>query len=76
MTTERKNSAPPPVVLTAEALEISGYRSPVSLWNLERKGLFPQRRKLGPNRVGWLRHEVEAWLESRAKGINAPTKPA
>jgi predicted DNA-binding transcriptional regulator AlpA len=27
--------------------------------------LFPARRKLGPNRVGWLASEVKAWGESR-----------
>lgn len=27
--------------------------------------LFPARRKLGPNRVGWLASEVKAWSESR-----------
>ena len=27
--------------------------------------LFPARRKLGPNRVGWLASEVKAWSQSR-----------
>ncbi|OJU30762.1 MAG: hypothetical protein BGN89_18870 [Alphaproteobacteria bacterium 64-6] len=27
--------------------------------------LFPARRKLGPNRVGWLASEVKAWSEKR-----------
>lgn len=27
--------------------------------------LFPARRKLGPNRVGWLASEVKAWGENR-----------
>jgi len=29
--------------------------------------LFPARRKLGPNRVGWLASEVKAWSESRPR---------
>jgi prophage regulatory protein len=35
---------------------------------LEKKGLFPQRRQLGPNRVAWLESEVLAWCESRPRG--------
>lgn len=27
---------------------------------------FPKRRRLGPNSVGWLRTEVEAWIRDRA----------
>jgi predicted DNA-binding transcriptional regulator AlpA len=27
--------------------------------------LFPARRKLGPNRVGWLASEVKTWGENR-----------
>jgi prophage regulatory protein len=27
--------------------------------------MFPARRKLGPNRVGWLASEVKSWSENR-----------
>ena len=29
-------------------------------------GRFPDRVRLSPNRVGWLRGEIEAWLRDRA----------
>jgi prophage regulatory protein len=28
-------------------------------------GLFPEKKRLGPSRVGWSRSAVEAWLASR-----------
>lgn len=34
-------------------------------WRLESQGKFPARRQLSPNAVGWLRAEVEAWIQSR-----------
>lgn len=43
--------------------------SRVTLWRWERAGLIPQKRKLGPNIIGWLESEVETWLASR------PTAP-
>lgn len=36
-------------------------------WRLERDGQFPPRRQLSPNAVGWLRSDVEAWVNSRQK---------
>lgn len=34
---------------------------------LEKAGKFPKRIHLGPNSVGWLDHEVEAWIAARAE---------
>ncbi len=39
--------------------------SRTSIWRLEAKGEFPQRRQVGPGAVGWLASEVEDWLRSR-----------
>jgi len=39
--------------------------SPVQIWRLEKAGEFPRRVKLGPNRIGWVEEEVEAWLRQR-----------
>lgn len=36
-----------------------------TLWRLERAGQFPARRRLGPQAVGWVQSEVEAWIASR-----------
>lgn len=32
---------------------------------LEKAGQFPQRVKLGNNRVGWLEEEIDNWLQQR-----------
>jgi prophage regulatory protein len=37
----------------------------VTVWRLEKRGLFPGRISLGANRVAWHRVEVEDWLSSR-----------
>lgn len=34
----------------------------------ERQGLFPLRKELGPNSVGWLLSEIVAWIASRNYG--------
>lgn len=39
--------------------------SSASIYRYMALDLFPSRRKLGPNRVGWLASEVKAWSESR-----------
>ena len=38
---------------------------------LERRGLFPKRVRLGPNRVGWLLSEIQAWIEGRKAARDA-----
>jgi len=48
-----------------------GYASPVTLYELERHGHFPPRRRIGPNRVGWLESEIDDWIQNRTKGIGA-----
>jgi prophage regulatory protein len=35
------------------------------IYRLEREGKFPKRIQLGPNAVGWIEHEVDAWIESK-----------
>ena len=36
------------------------------LARLEKRGAFPRRLQVGPGRVGWLEHEIAAWIEARA----------
>lgn len=38
---------------------------------LEKRGLFPRRLKIGPNRVAWLLSEILAWIEQRRSTIGA-----
>lgn len=40
---------------------------------LERAGKFPRRVKLGENRVGWVRAEIDAWIAKRMRA--RPTEP-
>ncbi|HBA89179.1 MAG TPA: AlpA family transcriptional regulator [Geobacter sp.] len=37
-----------------------------SIYNKEKLGTFPARRKLGIRAVGWVRSEVEDWIEKLA----------
>lgn len=53
------------IVREPDRLRITGL-SRVQWWRLEREGAVPKRIRLGPNSVGWLRHELEAWVEDRA----------
>ena len=41
--------------------------SRVTIWRKVRAGTFPAPRELGPNSVGWLESEIEAWRESRPR---------
>jgi prophage regulatory protein len=42
-------------------------------FQLERKGLFPRRRKITKNTVGWLESELLEWILSR--GVRGQTSP-
>lgn len=39
--------------------------SPQHIARLEAAGKFPQRVKLGHNRVGWVESEVQDWIKAR-----------
>ena len=39
--------------------------SRMTIWRLERAGQFPQRRRLGPNAVGWIQAEIDDWIATR-----------
>lgn len=47
-----------------EVLRITG-KSRTTIWRWTNAGLFPAKRKLGPNSVGWLDREVEEWVANR-----------
>lgn len=44
--------------------QMTGLRRTV-IYELERAGQFPRRRKVTPRASRWLEHEVAAWIESR-----------
>lgn len=39
--------------------------SRATVYRYVRRGLLPQRRRIGPGRVGWLATEIIAWMEAR-----------
>lgn len=67
--------APHRLIGRKELLALVPY-SDVSIWRLERAGLFPQRITIGPNRVAWRLAEVLAWIEERAISPSGPREPA
>lgn len=41
--------------------------SEVSLWRMEKRGELPKRVQISERAVGWLKSDIEAWLESKKK---------
>lgn len=39
--------------------------SQVTIWRMEKKGIFPRRRQLSERRVGWVESEIEEWILAR-----------
>ena len=61
------------VILSDPEVEAATNLSRTTRWRLERRGEFPKRRQLSPNRVGWFRSEIMAWLAQRqAGGLEQP----
>ena len=48
-----------------EVLGLVGV-SDTTLWRWEREGVFPKRRKLGGNSVGWMSDEIQEFLNDIA----------
>lgn len=46
-----------------EVTELTGL-SRSTIWRKERLGLFPKRKQLGLNSVGWLESDIQQWLEN------------
>lgn len=42
--------------------------SRVTLWRWERQGLLPAKAQIGPNTVGWLESEIDAWWSQKIGG--------
>lgn len=55
---------PPRLITKAELRRIVPY-TPQHILRLEKRGLFPRRVQVGPNRVAWLLSEIEQWVEAR-----------
>ena len=58
------------ILKTNEVMKTIGL-SKVTIWRMEKAGVFPKRINISSRRVGWLESEIEEWIESRPKGISA-----
>ncbi len=47
-----------------------------SIYNKEKRGEFPARRKLSARSVGWIRQEVEAWIDGLQCAVSPVNVPA
>jgi prophage regulatory protein len=52
------------LITRSELLAIVPY-TPQHILRLEKRGLFPRRIQIGPNRVAWLLSEIEEWVAAR-----------
>ena len=63
-----RSSSPYPqslrLITRSELLAIVPY-TPQHILRLEKRGLFPRRIQIGPNRVAWLLSEIEEWVAVR-----------
>ena len=57
------------LMLTPE-VDIHVPYSRAHLYRLESQGEFPKRRRIGPNRIAWVRTEVEQWLAQRMEELS------
>lgn len=63
------------IIREPERFRMTGV-SRVQWWRLEREGMAPQRVRLGPNSVGWLRCEINAWQMARIAERNERARPS
>jgi prophage regulatory protein len=54
---------------TKQVIAMTGL-SRMTIYRLERAGLFPTRRQLSRNLVGWKEDDIQAWIESRPAGFS------
>ena len=54
-----------PPVLNIDQVSLMVNLSPCQIYRLVKTGKFPRQIRMSPNRVGWLRSEIEQWVEDR-----------
>jgi prophage regulatory protein len=62
------------IIRRPELTERTGLQK--SAYERMEAGTFPKAVTLGPNSVGWLEHEVDAWIEARIAARDADAKAA
>ena len=73
----RPTVSPARLITKVELRQLVPY-TPQHILRLEKRGRFPRRIQVGPNRVGWLLSEVESWIAARVaeRDGGAPTDRA
>ena len=56
-----------------ECQQVSGL-SRSTRWRLEKEGLFPKRRQIGKNAIGWLKSEIDQWISTRQPKTTWPAE--
>ena len=44
-----------------DVMSLTGL-SEATIWRLEKRGDFPAKKRLSPNRVGWIAEDVQSWI--------------
>lgn len=63
------NPEKPDFMMSYEVVARVPY-SRAHLYRLEDQGEFPKRKRIGANRIAWIRTEVEQWLAERMEGLS------
>jgi len=58
---------PPITILRRKKVEAKTGLSRSTIYDLIKIGGFPAPIKVGPKAVGWLEHEIEAWLAAKVE---------
>ena len=66
-------SAPIQMLRLAQVIKRTGLKK-TKIYELQSEGQFPMRVKLTTHAVGWIEHEVQAWLAVRI-AKNSPLRP-
>lgn len=62
-----QTESPRPFLIRRSQLKALVGLAPSTVDRLERDGIFPARRRVGPGVVGWLASEVEDFLKRQPK---------
>jgi prophage regulatory protein len=62
-------SAPIHILRLTEVIERTGLKK-TKIYELQSEGEFPMRVKITAHAVGWIEHEVQAWLAERVAKNN------
>jgi prophage regulatory protein len=65
-------NAPIRILRLGQVIEVTGLGK-TKIYELQAVGQFPMRVQITAHTVGWVEHEVQAWLASRVATRSVPT---